>query len=375
MDFTNGIKFDAWVNNIYDKPSVPISCLIVGIVGIVYFKKLFANKYLLILSLLLTLYMILDFYNGMQRAIIVGLGMLIPLVSFYGFKEYWNNICNTSQKNNVYEIMYATLFSVIILKFTFDLVYLYLDIPNLDSIINNNIIFNLKLSSTYYLFDSIRIYNYYDYFSFIYYLAVVLSVHNIMNKTMIGKSVILIIVSNFAIINTHSRLFIYGIYLIPILYIFYKITKFKLKVYFILFLFLAIIITFSLGLKDFEFGDEGLFTRNMLVSNYFNDFNYISIILPFFNQYRIETNESLHNEILEIFSLFGLVVIYYYYLLMKMFISINDKYKFISYSLMFIIIIGSLIQINVSNPYIGIILGMVMAILYYDDKLYKVRNT
>ncbi|MDB2562240.1 hypothetical protein N9X61_01400, partial [Sulfurimonas sp.] len=122
----------------------------------------------------------------------------------------------------------------------------------------------------------------------------------------------------------------------------------------------------DLNLK--ELGFAGLDIRNMHIYNYTNNFGYLQILFPFTNEYRLETSGSLHNEVVEIFSFFGLIAIYYYYLVMKIFSEIDVEYRLTSYFLIFIIIIGSLIQINISNPYVGIMLGMVLAIISTDDR-------
>ena len=46
-----------------------------------------------------------------------------------------------------------------------------------------------------------------------------------------------------------------------------------------------------------------------------------------------------------------------------MFCNTNREFKFISYLLMFVLIIGTLIQINISNPYVGIITGAIFAVI------------
>jgi hypothetical protein len=212
------------------------------------------------------------------------------------------------------------------------------------------------------------IYSYLDYFPFIYYLAVILSLNNIKNKIMEPYSLFLLIISILAVAATGSRLFSYGIILIPLLFVFYRATKFKLETYFYLFMLISVSISLTIGLVDFNFYDSSLATRNTLAYHYFDDFSFINIALPFLSQHRIETLGSFHNELLEIFSFFGLTIIYYYYLIIKIYSGVNEEYKLISFLLIFIIIIGALIQINISNPYIGTMLGMVLAVLSLENE-------
>ncbi|WP_324172657.1 hypothetical protein [Sulfurimonas sp.] len=287
--------------------------------------------------------------------------MLLPIISFYVFKNIFKNMNNTFKK------MYLILFSIIVLKFIFDVYFIY--IQNLDTeLILSHMFTNIRFSTTYYFLDSIRIYNYFDYFSFIYYVAVVLSLHNITNNIMLKRSLLLIVISGIVVLNPNSRLFIYGVYLIPALYLFYVTTRLRLETYFYLFMTASISITFLIGFVDFNLSDISLSTRNNHAYNYFSDFNFVNIVLPFDNQYRMKTTGSFHNELLEIFSFFGVVIIYYYYLVMKIYSEINKKYKLVSFLLMFIIVIGALVQINISNPYIGIMLGMILAVLSLDSE-------
>ncbi|MCW8895355.1 hypothetical protein [Sulfurimonas sp.] len=371
LDFSNGFKFDAWVGNLYFRPSIPISLILLCLISILYLKQLLKNKKLLILFGLIGLYTLLNLYNGTTRAVIVGFGMFIPVISFYIFK----NLLNTLK--NVYKVMYLALFSVIIIKFIFDIYHLYISlkpaiVPTISSILDSFI--EYKFNTQHYVFRSIMIYNYLDYFPFIYYLAVILSINNIKNKIMESYSLFLLIISILAVAATGSRLFSYGIVLIPILYIFYKTTKFKLETYFYLFMLISISVSLAIGLVDFNFNDSSLATRNILAYKYFNDLSFLNVILPFMSQHRMETVGSFHNELLEIFSFFGLTIIYYYYLIMKIYSGVNEEYKLISYFLMFIIIVGALIQINISNPYVGIMLGMILAVLTLESKNERIVN-
>ncbi|PHR71952.1 MAG: hypothetical protein COA66_07035 [Arcobacter sp.] len=130
----------------------------------------------------------------------------------------------------------------------------------------------------------------------------------------------------------------------------------------------SIIITFVIGLLDFTVTDASLSARYSNAHRYFDDFSLKNVFLPFINTHRLEAEGSLHNELLEIFSFFGFVIIYYYYLLRNMFCNVKNEYKLISYLLMFIILTGALIQINISNPYVGIMLGCTLAIITHSKK-------
>jgi hypothetical protein len=349
LDFSQGLKFDqlAQIGKFkYKYPSIPISVLIISVLSICNLKDLLSNKRIQILFFLVLMYMCINLYFGITRAAIVGTGMMFIVVSYYIFSRIINN-------RNVYKFFYVALSFVIIIKLLFDGLY-----PNIGT---GNIFFHWN--STYFISRNFAIYNFHDYFSFIYFLATALSVHNLLRRRYLILSIIVLVASNVAIIGTSSRLFIYSIYLIPFLYIFYQFTKLNLEKYFYLFLFVSLATTLIVSFFGFKFSDLGLLSRYNHIHKYFGNFSLVNLIFPFLNEHRIESSGSLHNELLEIFSFFGFVIVYYLLLLREMFCNINSEFKFISYLLMFVLIIGTLIQINISNPYVGIITGAIFAII------------
>tara|TARA_B110000503_G_scaffold15372_1_gene21578 strand:- start:207 stop:1061 length:855 start_codon:yes stop_codon:yes gene_type:complete len=275
----------------------------------------------------------------------VGPGMMFIVVSYFIFLRIINN-------RNVYKFFYMALSFVIIMKLLFDISFHENLNPN-----------HMKFISQYFIIKNFKIYNYYDYFPFIYFLATALSVHNLLQRRHLILSIVVLVASNVAIIVTESRLFMYSIYLIPFLYIFYQFTKLSLERYFYLFLFVSLATILIISFFGFKLSDPGLLSRYNHIHKYFGNFSLVNLIFPFLNQHRIETSGSLHNELLEIFSFFGFVIVYYLFLLREMFCNTNREFKFISYLLMFVLIIGTLIQINISNPYVGIITGAIFAII------------
>ncbi len=346
LDFSQGLKFDQF--NDYTKykyPSIPISVLIISVLSIYNFKDLLFNKRIQILFFLVLMYMCINLYFGITRAAIVGPGMMFIVVSYFIFLRIINN-------RNVYKFFYMALSFVIIMKLLFDISFHENLNPN-----------HMKFISQYFIIKNFKIYNYYDYFPFIYFLATALSVHNLLQRRHLILSIVVLVASNVAIIVTESRLFMYSIYLIPFLYIFYQFTKLSLERYFYLFLFVSLATTLIVSFFGFKLSDPGLLSRYNHIHKYFGNFSLVNLIFPFLNQHRIETSGSLHNELLEIFSFFGFVIVYYLFLLREMFCNTNREFKFISYLLMFVLIIGTLIQINISNPYVGIITGAIFAII------------
>lgn len=351
LDISNGINFDAYYFKSYKYPSIPISLILIAFISFINLKFL-VKKEINFLIFFIGIYIILNLFFGQTRAIIVGFGMILPILSYMIFKNSFNKI--------EYKNIFYLFFIIIFIKFLFD-IYLYSWSFFYEPYIGQETqktIFN----TIYFLNTNFVIYNFYDYFSFLYFAAAVFSVFNIIKKQFIKSSILLFII-NIVILDTGSRLFIYGLYLIPFLLLFLYITNYSLKTYFIFFISIVSIISLTLGFFNFNIPDVSLFVRNYHALNYFDNFSLINIILPFFNEHRMNTTSSLHNELLEIWSFFGLITFYYLYLLKEIFTNINEEYKIIGFLLMFILVIGMLIQINFSNPYVGIIFGMIFGVL------------
>ena len=365
LDFSQGLRFDQFYGHLKHKyPSIPISVLIISVLSICNLRGLLCNRRIQILSFLLFVHICLNLYFGIMRAVTVGFGMMFIIVAYYTFLQMLN-------KRNTYKYFYFALSLLIISKMLFDYYHhfqpLVLQLNTDGNLINNYFyghkLYKTQLMSPFLINKNLYIYNFYDYFPFIYYLATVLSIHNFLQKKYLILSVIVLIVSNIVIIDTGSRLFIYSIYLIPFLYILDKFAKLSLENYFYLFLFASIAITLVVSFLDLNLSDQGLLSRYNHIHNYFGNFSLVNFIFPFLNEHRIETSGSLHNELLEIFSFFGFVIVYYLFLLKQIFCNIKTEFKFISYLLIFVLIIGTLIQINISNPYVGIITGLIFAVI------------
>ena len=61
LDISSGIHFDAYYWNQYKYPSIPISSLIVIVIGLFNIKSILMNKHLVIFSFLLSLLTIYNF--------------------------------------------------------------------------------------------------------------------------------------------------------------------------------------------------------------------------------------------------------------------------------------------------------------------------
>jgi hypothetical protein len=356
LDLSHSAPFGVWIYGNYSElPSIPISMVLIAILSMFNAKYLVVNKKLLIFSILIFIYMGFSFYFDIKRAVIVGFGMLLMLISYYIFSAIVIN------KKNAFKYFYLILSVILLLKFISDLfIYQYYLTPETLKILEA-----LKTTpfTPFFLNKGIGIYNYFDYFPFVYFLSIALSFDNILKKKYLVFSILMIMVSSVAILSTGSRLFIYATYILPALYLFFLVTKFKLQYYYFLFFFTSLIITISVGFIDFGISDISILTRKLHIYEYFNNLDVTSLIFPFLNEFRMNTVGSLHNEFLEIFSFFGLVGVYFFFILKDIFCDVTAEFKLLSFFLMFVLLIGGLIQINISNPYVGIIVGLLFTLM------------
>jgi hypothetical protein len=375
LDLSQGLKFNEFYyglhNPLYKYPSIPISALIILVLSVWNIKGLLCNKRIQILSILVSIYIGLNLSFGITRGAIVGIGMMLIITSYYNFLRIIND-------RNVYKNFYVALASVIAVKLFFDLsmnimasiiYFSQLEFSN-HLKFSNYFVKNISngeaikfFSTRFFISKNFVIYNYYDYFPFIYYLSATLSVQNLLRRRYLILSLIVLVFSNLSVIGSGSRLFMYSIYLIPFLYIFYQFTKLSLDRYFYLFLFVSFAIILIVAFSEFQASDISLMSRYTHIHQYFENFSLVNLIFPFLNEHRIQSSGSLHNELLEIFSFFGFVIVYYLFLLKQIFCNTKKEFKFIAYLLIFVLIIGTLIQINISNPYVGIITGALFAVI------------
>ena len=389
LDFSAGINFDAWVYHKYQRPSVPLSAVFLVILFLLNIRNVLLDidNNVWVLVGILMLYMIINVYFGINRAVVIGIGMLVPILSYYVFKQLFSN-------KRVLDILYYSLAFFIILKLFTD-TFLFFGIifgdivvtpadnnyayPNftVESIISLLDSSKLPFSTMFFLDPSIVVYIYYTYFSFVYYLMITLAVHFVLRKKHVLLSMLLIMVSFVVMREMMSRVFIYGVLLcIPIVIYFvmlefrlrYKLPVVKTSTFFNVLLFFVFVVTVIIGnveLNKINI-DHSLLARYEMWYRYFDVFEFKHLIFPFLNSNRYVSGD-LHNQFLEMFSYFGVSVMLYFHIIRGFFVSIIPNYKVISFMLIFILLISMLIQSNLTHLYLGVIIGAVLAVLNTDS--------
>ena len=192
---------------------------------------------------------------------------------------------------------------------------------------------------------------------------------------MIFTSLLVLTLSFISLMYGHSRLFTYSFYLVPLLILFYNILNLNKKIIFLIYFLILILGTSYFTLNPYFFDDESMQNRFLLWTFFFQSFNGIDIFFPFLNEYRNHITGSFHNELLEIFSFFGLISLLFFFQFYRFTTRITvDGFSIVVKLLLFVMIIGMGIQINVINPYLSVLLGLFLSLSIKTEKMEKKNN-
>lgn len=333
LDFSQGSRFDVNPFNSTEYVSLPLSVIIVFLI-MLNIKKLLTTHFIFIF-LLLTIYLMLNFLAGTHvRAFINYISMLFPLVLYYSLKDYYKN-CNTII---IYKIFYRVMSFIVLIKFSTDILF-----------------FN-TISSTNFVSTYIAIYNYYDYYPFFYVLLIILSLYNLERGINKKFSLLMIFISFPIIFCMESRTFeVLSLFIIFIIY-FFKFIKIPIRLLLLIVFLGMVLITLIVAAFHFRVSDASLYVRFEHWDNYFSMFKMINIFFPSFVVYRQEINfGTFHNEALEQFSYFGIIIFYYYYIIIKFFSEVTEDFKAYSFTIATILFIASLLQSNLTNPFLAVV--------------------
>jgi len=345
LNFSSGIRFDANPFNLLGAPSLPLSSFMILFLFLFNLNILLKNKLYLFFLLSSFLITVLSVMYGNLRIIIIFFEMNMLLISFYIFSYIFKNYDNNILMNNFYKILAI----VVIIKFIFDI--LIFKSPN----------------SPFFISEKIAIYNYYDYFPFVYFLAGILSLQNIYSKKIVVLSLLVFIISLVSLLFTTSRLFTGAFFLIPILLLLYKFIKINKKIIFCFYFLLVIVITIFFANYPTIINDNSLIVRFSHWYHFFKSMEVVDLLLPFMNEYRMSVNGSFHNEFLEIVSFFGLVSFLFFFQVYKLFTeNILNQYSIISKLLIFVFTIGMVVQLNLLDPYLSVNLALFLSIIKHN---------
>ncbi|WP_143145185.1 hypothetical protein [Arcobacter sp. LA11] len=133
---------------------------------------------------------------------------------------------------------------------------------------------------------------------------------------------------------------------------------------------MTITLTILISLFDLTPSDPSLKVRFKHWYEYIKNFSFINIIFPSQIAYRQEMNYgTFHNEILEQFSYFGLLIYYYYYIIIKIFSNVKKEFEAYSFTILVVLFIASLLQSNLTNPFLSIVwVNVVLIFKEYNQR-------
>jgi len=342
IGFSGSIRFDADPFNNLGAPSLPLSVLFFCVLFVLSCFRLKLTRNIYVLVMILLLYLIGNIMvSGNIRPFIIFFGLVVPILNYFIVREY---IIRSNAAVDAHEIFYLVVSCIVLSKFLIDLLFFG------------------NAFSNYFITKDIVIYNYYDYFPFVYLLTLLMAYQMMLFRKYVLFSVIVCFVCYSCIFFSYSRLYqVLSVLLVPL---FVSLKCVRLPVAFVFYTSLAIVIVLSIvvGILGGENLEESLSVRFAHWHHFLLTLNFYELIFPFLNSYRQEMNSgSFHNEFLEIFSYFGVSVFLYFYIVNEIFVKVQPKFSVISSVLAFSLMTGMLVQLNITNPYIGIIWSTFMA--------------
>lgn len=344
LSIDQGVRFDADPFNYLGKPSLPLSLFFFIGFTLFYVAKIRFTWGVVCCIAALLFYLLANFLWAKNiRPFFLFLGMLVPLLNYFLVKACLNN---KGKEYIALDNFFYALCSMLIVKFISD------------------VIFFDTVFSKFFLSTSVVIYSYHDYFLFVYLLALLISFWMLSNGRHLIMSLFISGLSITCLLLGHSRLYFFaGLFSLP-LFILIKYSKLSTSLLFYSLVFLVTVITLLVGFIGVEDVDPSFDERFSHWYSFFYSFSPGDLFFPFMNIYRQSLNTgTFHNELLEIYSYFGLAGLAYLLLIGNLFSAVDNRYRTLMKSLLVILVMGMLIQMNFTNPYLGILWSTLLAIV------------
>lgn len=340
LNFSGGVRFDASPFNFLGLPSLPLMLIFFSVLALLNILNYRFKMSELVLVFLVLITLFLSFIMSQNfRIVLLAFGMVLPIFFVQLFITLLKVLRVDFEKVDFVAHFFAAISIMILIKFLTDLAFFG------------------TVYSEFFIFSDVVIYNSFDYFPVVYILAIVLSVNNMYEGSFKKLSLLVIGISLLCATMSYSRLFaVFSVIAVPIYVLFRSLQLRSRQVTFITSLF-CIVITIGVAVLALKTSDQSLITRFSHWYLFFSSFGVLDIIFPFWNSYRIEMNwGTFHNELLEIYSYYGFVFFLYLYVLNNIFTS-PGVYRYTLTTLLFLFLIGGLIQLNLTNPYVVLIIS------------------
>ena len=324
---SRGIITDANPFNTISSPVLPLSTILVIFSLIFGINKKNAVYFLGLNVLFGILSVVIFFYLGLFRQFAYNIAILLGSAAYYSGMVF----------NRKYPYQQLTqdvtlaLVLIILTKLGFDLI-------GFSTIYSDN-----------FISEEFKIYNAYDYFPLVYLLGGAMGILAYRYNRLLGMVAILV---SFTALFSFSRYYAASVgllYLLSSLRI-YRIRTTQL----ITFSFLCVIVITGLlaGFASSFHFDPSLYLRFEHWYSFFSAVTVLDLLVPVLNDYRsVLSWGGLHNELLELYSYFGVFTIILVVIFTRLTSNLRSDSKVSLVPLMVILLIGMLVQNNLTQPY------------------------
>ena len=336
--------------------TLPLAIFIISFLLVSSIKKLVKEKFLIVFLLYLAVCILGSmFYNELLLVSVLKTTFLMGafISSIYAFQYYFDkNIEYIDKKENLY-ILYPFIFLLILVVISYFLFGRYS-----------------------FLSETIKIYNYEQYFAFslILMLGVISKIRFI--YFMFLSSVIVFIIINS--VNTTALILFYFFILMYSLFKFTPVRYHKIIYQISTLIFVMVSLLFPFFLYEFYdiFGtaSSSIVKRYDMVNAYFSNINFFQVLFPFLHNSRGFVSD-MHNEVLEIFNATGVggLFLYYYFIIQRLRV-VAIEYKYVATSIVLVIFLGGMMVENTLHLYMLIILSYVTSFYYVASKYKNKEN-
>lgn len=196
----------------------------------------------------------------------------------------------------------------------------------------------------------VKIYYFYDYFPLVF---ILLAVSSILDDHKIISSLSFIL--SFGVIFFHSRFFTVAVFLFYVLY-FLRLYGFSFAVIYLGMLMLISSIIFAVVVFSVTSHDLSFFERFYHWQAFFGSFTAFDLFPPFLNDYRAGLVGSFHNELLDFYSYFGILILPILYVVFRAFANVALPASRGVKIFLAVLLAGLLIQNNFSHLWSGILI-------------------
>lgn len=347
VDLSGQFRFDSDPFNRYGMPAIPIGLLFLLIF---VFRINIIPKKILAFSFGIMFMASLNIFDGGVRSAALSIGSLIPVFTYYCIR------LRAQQKSvNIDKLrvnVFLGLSAIVVVKLISSLWY--------------------GNPSSIFIIEEIRIYNYYDYFSFLPLVVLLLAIDNLFKREKILISCVILIVALIEIHFSTSRYFFACALASPLVYTFFKLVPLSSLVISGTSFTIVVSLTWIGALHQW-FEESSMVTRTNHWKHYLESITIIDVFYPVGNDYRQSVLDgSFHNEFIDIFSFFGFGSFLIFWIWLYVVKDSSAKNPLLK-TILFFLVFGMLIQINITNFYVGMIVGSIFAI--YENRNFSMDQS